>query len=869
MDIRKEFLDFFVSKNHELKQSAPLVLDDPTLLFVNAGMVQFKDIFTGKTPPPQNKTATSSQLCLRAGGKHNDLENVGYTARHHTLFEMLGNFSFGGYFKKEAISYAWEFITEHLKLDTNKLYVTVHNNDDEAYDIWKNIIQVDENKIKRFGDKDNFWSMGDVGPCGYCSEIFYDQGEEFFGSKEDYLGGDGDRFLEIWNLVFMQYEQHKDGSRSLLPNPSIDTGMGLERIVAIKEGVLNNYDSSLFMPLIGKMEQISNQKTNKQNIHSFRVISDHIRAISFVLDSGVLFGASGRGYVLRRILRRASRHGYLLGCKEPFLGELFDTLCEQMQNIYPSLKEKQSYIKEQIQNEEKRFCETISKGIMFFNQELENVGKDRVFDPKMAFKLYDTYGFPLDLTQDMLREQNITLDENAFNECMDEQKAKSSNSWNKKDSNDGDFNTLLEQFGVNSFVGYEHTNCKSPILAVLDESFKIINTNNNTNKSDSYWVMFKQTPFYAQGGGQVGDSGYFTFDDKKINVLDTKKFFDINLSLIQTDDILPLLECIKNKNDCSLHTNTTRQQEIRKHHSATHLLQSALKKVLGDNVSQAGSLNNEQKLRFDFTYDKALTKEQIAQVEEIVNELIYQNIQMQASNKSLDEAKKQGAIAMFGEKYDNDNVRVVSFGDSRDGSIELCGGLHIQNSGFIGGFKIISEKGVSLGVRRIEAVCGRAFMDMANENIQLVSTLQNENKTKDLQKYTSDLKQTNKQLQNTIKELQNTTSKELKSSTIDDNIVIIDEFDGDIKSKIDELKSKHQKVAVMLFGLRDKKMIVGGVRGIDNLSAKEWVNEICQFLDGRGGGRDDFASGGIKNDNKDKINEAKKLALNYAKKAIL
>ncbi|MBD3807934.1 MAG: alanine--tRNA ligase, partial [Epsilonproteobacteria bacterium] len=475
MDIRQQFLDFFASKAHEVVQSSPLVPDDATLLFTNAGMVQFKNIFTGIAPIPQNPRATSSQTCIRAGGKHNDLDNVGYTARHHTFFEMLGNFSFGDYFKKDAIAYAWEFVTskDYLALPVDKIWVTVHDSDDEAFEIWSS--HIDPNRIVRFGDKDNFWQMGDTGPCGPCSEIFYDQGEENFNTPEDKMGGDGDRFLEIWNLVFMQFERDESGTLHPLPKPSIDTGMGLERVVAIKEGVLNNYHSTLFMPYIEALEKLVGKKydyKDKQSA-SFRVIADHLRSVSFLLAQGVNFDKEGRGYVLRRIMRRAIRHGYLLGLREPFMYKLADVLVDKMSSHYGYLEARREPIKSAMKLEEERFFDTIEAGITLFNKELANT-KD-VFSGEVAFKLYDTYGFPLDLTEDMLRELEIGLDKNEFEKHMTMQREQSKASW--KGSGDalanGDFKELKEAFGINNFVGYEHKSYKSKVLALLDEDFKI------------------------------------------------------------------------------------------------------------------------------------------------------------------------------------------------------------------------------------------------------------------------------------------------------------------------------------------------------------------------------------------------------------
>ncbi|EJO1467262.1 alanine--tRNA ligase, partial [Campylobacter jejuni] len=550
MDIRKAYLDFFASKGHEITPSSPLVPDDATLLFTNAGMVPFKSIFTGEIPRPNPPRKTSCQTCIRAGGKHNDLDNVGYTARHHTFFEMLGNFSFGDYFKEQAIAYAWEFVTEVLKLPKDKLYVTVHENDDEAFNLWQKHIQ--KERIYKFGDKDNFWQMGDTGPCGPCSEIFYDQGQEHFNSSEDYMGGDGDRFLEIWNLVFMQYERSADGVLSPLPKPSIDTGMGLERVTAIKEGKFSNFDSSLFMPIINEISKLCNKTYVYESGASFRVIADHIRSSVFLLAQGVSFDKEGRGYVLRRILRRALRHGYLLGFKQAFMYKLVDIVCDLMGGHYTYLNEKKDFVKEQIRLEEERFLSTIENGIEIFNEELKNTKE--IFSGEVAFKLYDTYGFPLDLTADMLREKNLKVDEEKFELFMNEQKARAKASW--KGSGDktasGDFKNLLEKFGENHFVGYEKAECESKILALLDEDFKEVST-----LKDAGWVMLENTPFYATSGGQSADSGFIA----KREVLDTQKFFNLNLSFIKAGEELKVNDIVHARID------TEKREQIARHHS--------------------------------------------------------------------------------------------------------------------------------------------------------------------------------------------------------------------------------------------------------------------------------------------------------------
>ena len=632
MDIRAQFLNFFASKGHEITPSSPLVPDDASLLFTNAGMVPFKNIFTGEVPRPTPPRKTSCQTCIRAGGKHNDLDNVGYTARHHTFFEMLGNFSFGDYFKKEVIAYAWEFVTEVLKLPKERLYVTVHEKDDEAYTLWQ--AHIEKERIYRFGDKDNFWQMGDTGPCGPCSEIFYDQGEEHFHSSEDYMGGDGDRFLEIWNLVFMQYERSSDGTLSPLPKPSIDTGMGLERVYAIKEGKLSNFDSSLFMPLINQIASLCGRAYVYESGASYRVIADHIRSSAFLLAQGVSFDKEGRGYVLRRILRRALRHGYLLGLKEPFMYKLVDVLCELMGGHYAYLNEKKEAIKEQIKLEEERFLSTIEKGIELFNEELAKT--QNIFSGEIAFKLYDTYGFPLDLTQDMLREKGLSIDEECFERLMSEQKERAKAAW--KGSGDkavsGDFKILLERFGKNEFVGYTQKACESQILALLDENFKM---QEKLHKGQTGWVFLDKTPFYANSGGQVGDKGFLGENE----ISDTQKFFELNLSKITAKNELKLDEKLL------AHIDEGKREQIARHHSATHLLHYALRKILGAHIAQAGSLVEFNKLRFDFNHPKALTKEELEKIENLVNEMISSSYPALLEEMSLDDAKKKRCDSPF------------------------------------------------------------------------------------------------------------------------------------------------------------------------------------------------------------------------------
>ncbi|ECL6410964.1 TPA: alanine--tRNA ligase [Campylobacter jejuni] len=842
MDIRKAYLDFFASKGHEITPSSPLVPDDATLLFTNAGMVPFKSIFTGEIPRPNPPRKTSCQTCIRAGGKHNDLDNVGYTARHHTFFEMLGNFSFGDYFKEQAIAYAWEFVTEVLKLPKDRLYVTVHENDDEAFNLWQKHIQ--KERIYKFGDKDNFWQMGDTGPCGPCSEIFYDQGQEHFNSSEDYMGGDGDRFLEIWNLVFMQYERSANGVLSPLPKPSIDTGMGLERVTAIKEGKFSNFDSSLFMPIINEISKLCNKTYVYESGASFRVIADHIRSSVFLLAQGVSFDKEGRGYVLRRILRRALRHGYLLGFKQAFMYKLVDVVCDLMGGHYTYLNEKKDFIKEQIRLEEERFLSTIENGIEIFNEELKNTKE--IFSGEVAFKLYDTYGFPLDLTADMLREKNLKVDEEKFELLMNEQKARAKASW--KGSGDktasGDFKNLLEKFGENHFVGYEKAECESKILALLDEDFKEVST-----LKDAGWVMLENTPFYATSGGQSADSGFIT----KREVLDTQKFFNLNLSFVKAGEELKVGDIVHARID------TEKREQIARHHSATHLLHHVLREILGSHVSQAGSLVESNKLRFDFTHHKALSKEELESIEKRVNKMIINSSEAILENMPLEEAKKSGAIALFNEKYQG-NVRVLTLGESK----ELCGGTHVKNTAQIGSFYIVKESGVSAGVRRIEAVVSKAALEFVKNQLEELSKAKDELKNNDILSGVKKLKNEILSLKN---ELKNSSKTEFDSKNIQGVEICVKRVDnGDIKAMIDDFKNKFIKAVILLIQVKDEKItLAAGVKDAP-LKAGALVKEAAQILGGNGGGRDDFATAGGKD--LSKIDEALKQSLETIEKAL-
>ncbi len=845
MDIRNEFLQFFQNKGHAVYPSMPLVPNDATLLFTNAGMVQFKDIFTGIVPRPSIPRAASSQLCMRAGGKHNDLENVGYTARHHTLFEMLGNFSFGDYFKEEAILFAWEFVTKNLGFKPKDLYISVHEKDDEAVKLWEKFVPFE--RIKKMGDKDNFWQMGDSGPCGPCSEIYIDQGEKHFKGSEDYFGGEGDRFLEIWNLVFMQYERSNDGVLSPLPKPSIDTGMGLERVQALLEHKLNNFDSSLFAPLMEEISELTGLDYASEFQPSFRVVADHARAVAFLLAQGVHFNKEGRGYVLRRILRRALRHGYLMGLKEAFLYKVVGVVCEQFSNTHAYLKESKEMVMKECFEEEERFLETLESGMELFNLSLKHLNENKIFDGKIAFKLYDTFGFPLDLTNDMLRSHGACVDMQGFELCMQEQVKRSKASWKGKQNN-ADFSAILNAYAPNEFVGYETTECPAKVLGFFDSNFKEIT---EANPNQEVWVLLEKTPFYAEGGGAIGDRGTLLKDNEEAAlVLDTKNFFGLNFSLLEIKKALK-------KGDQVIAQVSDERLEIAKHHSATHLLQSALREVLGSHVSQAGSLVESKRLRFDFSHAKALNDEELEKVEDLVNAQIFKHLNSQVEHMPLNQAKDKGALALFSEKY-AENVRVVSF---KEASIELCGGIHVENTGLIGGFRILKESGVSSGVRRIEAVCGKAFYQLAKEENKELKNAKTLLKNNDVIAGINKLKESVKNSQKAP------VSMDLPVEKIHGvNLVVGVVEQGDIKEMIDRLKSKHERLLAMVFKKENERIALAcGVKNAP-IKANAWANEVAQILGGKGGGRDDFASAGGKDI--ENLQAALNLAKNTALKAL-
>jgi alanyl-tRNA synthetase len=746
------------------------------------------------------------------------------------------------------MAYAWEFITseKYLNLPTEKLWVTVHEDDDEAYELWQKHIAKD--RIVKFDDKENFWAMGDTGACGPCSEIFYDQGAEHFNGKEDYMGGEGDRFLEIWNLVFMQYDRDAEGTLHPLPKPSIDTGMGFERVVAIKEGVLNNYHSTLFMPYINKLSKMigTEYDYNASNSASYRVIADHLRSCSFLLAQGINFDKDGRGYVLRRIMRRAIRHGYLLGLREPFMYKMVDTLVESMGTQYHYLVERAESIKASMKLEEERFFKTIEDGIKLFNAELKNTTD--MFNGEVAFKLNDTYGFPLDLTEDMLREKNIKLDIDAFNRKLEAQKEQSKAGW--KGTGDaaatGDFKELKENFGLNEFVGYEKTSTTATVLALLDENFKRVEEINGKG-----WVFLSNTPFYAESGGQVGDTGILDFNNQKptVKVLDTKKFLEMNLSLVEGSvKVCDQVEALVHN----------RRAEIERHHSATHLLHAGLREILGDHIAQAGSLNDDKRLRFDFSHPQAMSNEELEKVEAWVNDKISRNITGVTKVMSVDEAKNSGAMALFGEKY-GDEVRVVSFGDA---SVELCGGTHVQNASEIGLFMITKESGVSAGVRRIEAICSKSALTEVHALRASLNEVKAELKNQNPMAGINKLKEDVKKLKTELKTALSSTKKELTVSEINGTTVVVEEVEaGDIKELIDEAKNKYPNIAIMLFQKKGEKVMIACGSKETTIKAGNWIKAIAPILGGGGGGRPDFAQAGGKDASK--IGEAKEKALAY------
>jgi alanyl-tRNA synthetase len=722
-EIRSTFLNYFAQNGHEIVPSSPLVpRNDPTLMFTNAGMVQFKNVFTGVEKRPYQR-ATTSQKCVRAGGKHNDLDNVGYTARHHTFFEMLGNFSFGDYFKDRAIELAWNLVTKEFGLPKDKLTATVYIDDDEAFNLWKKIAGLPESRIIRIAGSDNFWQMGDTGPCGPCSEIFYDHGDKIWGGPPGSPEADGDRFIEIWNLVFMQYEQVTPGVRNPLPKPSIDTGAGLERVAAVLQGKHDNYDIDLFVALIRAISELTGADPQGEQKASLRVIADHLRASSFLIADGVLPSNEGRGYVLRRIMRRAMRHAQLLGAKDPLMYRLVLALVREMGQAYPELVRAENLIEETLRLEETRFRKTLERGLTILDEKSATLKHGDMFDGDTAFTLYDTYGFPLDLTQDALRNRGISVDIASFTDAMDRQRAKARAAWagSGDTASENVWFPLREKLGATEFLGYETETAEGVVAALVKDGKDV----ESLKTGESGAIVLNQTPFYAESGGQVGDTGVMTGEGVRFRVTDTqKKAGDLFVHLGTVEQ-----GTLKSGTALLLDVDHARRSSIRAHHSATHLLHEALRQVLGDHIAQRGSLVAPDRLRFDFVHQKPITPEELSRVEDIANEVVLENDEVTTRLMGVDDARDAGARALFGEKY-GDEVRVVSMGktarehgsNALGWSVELCGGTHVRRTGDIGLISITGESAVSSGVRRIEALTGNHARKHANDSIALAKT---------------------------------------------------------------------------------------------------------------------------------------------------
>jgi alanyl-tRNA synthetase len=846
-DIRSAFLDFFAGKGHQVIESSPLVPgNDPTLLFTNAGMVQFKDVFLGKEQRSYVRAA-SSQRCVRAGGKHNDLENVGYTARHHTFFEMLGNFSFGDYFKREAIQYAWEFLTVTVGLPAEKLWVTVYEDDDEAADIWLKEIGVDPSRFTRIGDKpgkryesDNFWSMGDTGPCGPCSEIFYDHGDTIWGGPPGTPEEDGDRYIEIWNLVFMQYNRDGEGKMTALPKPSVDTGMGLERLAAVLQNVHSNYEIDLFQALIKAAAAATN--TVDLESKSLRVIADHIRSCAFLVVDGVLPGNEGRGYVLRRIIRRAIRHGYQLGQQEVFFHGLVDALDEQMGDAYPELRNAKEHVKRVLRIEEERFAETIEQGMRILEESIDNL-PGKIIPGEVVFKLYDTYGFPLDLTADIAREHELEVDTDGFEREMTAQRerARAASSFSAEQSAD------VQLDGETDFTGYERLDDRSTVIGLFKDGEAI----DRLTAGEKGMVVLDRTPFYAESGGQAGDAGQLISNGMQFRVADTQKQGSAVFGHIGEVDEGEL----SIGDSVVANVDTQRRLDTQLNHSATHLLHAALRQILGDHVQQKGSLVEAARLRFDFSHFEPIPREQLIEIERLVNQHIRENHMVETRIMAIEDAKASGAMALFGEKYD-DQVRVLRMGEF---SVELCGGTHVKATGDIGLLKITMETGIASGVRRIEAVTGAQALEHVEddeERLLRIGSVVNAARD-DLEEKVSKLVEHNRKLE---KELQALKSKlasaagsDLASQAVDVNgaKVLAAKLDGvepkSLRDMLDQLKNKLGSGVVLLITTNgDKVNLIAGVTKdlTDRCKAGDLVRMAAEKVGGKGGGRPDMAQAG-------------------------
>ena len=873
-EIRNTFLDYFEKNDHRIVESSNLVPNnDPTLMFANSGMVQFKNVFTGLEKRDYVR-ATTSQKCVRAGGKHNDLENVGYTPRHHTFFEMLGNFSFGDYFKEQAISYAWNLITKEFGIDKKRLYVTVFHEDDEAFNFWKKIAGFSDDRIIRIATSDNFWSMGETGPCGPCSEIFYDHGDHLKGGLPGTKDEDGDRFIEIWNLVFMQFEQINKDKRINLPKPSVDTGMGLERIAALLQGTHDNYETDHFKKLIQSISDIVEKKPDSNNLSSFRVIADHLRASSFLIAEGVLPSNEGRGYVLRRIMRRGMRHSHLLGAKEPVFYNLFKTLQEEMSGNYPELNRAEALIRETLKMEEEKFLVLLDRGIKILNDEISKI-KD-VLPGEVAFKLYDTYGFPLDLTEDILKNKSLKIDTEKFQSLMKESKELAKKNW--KGSGDSAVEdiwfSIKDKLGATEFLGYETNQAEGLVLSLLKNNKEV----EVLNQNDEGMIITNQTPFYGESGGQVGDVGEIVSGDFKFEVTDVqKKLGDLFVHYGKV-----INGSIKLQQNVEMKINVTRRNDTRAYHSATHLLHESLRRVLGSHVTQKGSLVEPSRLRFDFSHMKPISPEEITQIEKFVNKMVEKKSEVKTRIMTPNEAVENGALALFGEKY-GEEVRVLSMGEDEGKyfSTELCGGTHVKNTSDIGKFKIISQSSIAAGVRRIEALRDKQLDDYLQnkEKLSSLSSEKNEETINTLAKEIIKLGGKPNLDQEDQKSLIKNLTKQLEllsvSSILKDkskNIIIDETINGtkvrfqkvnglppkELRKLVDSGKKELAEGIVIVFASQEDK--VGVAVGVtDDLTSKyDAVNFVklgSEIIGGTGGGgRKDFAQAG--GQDQTKINEA-------------
>ena len=863
-EIRNSFLKYFEKNDHTIVESSNLVPNnDPTLMFANSGMVQFKNVFTGLEKRDYVR-ATTSQKCVRAGGKHNDLENVGYTPRHHTFFEMLGNFSFGDYFKERAIQLAWNLITKDFGLDKNRLYFTVFNEDDEAFNLWKKISGLGEDKIIKISTSDNFWSMGETGPCGPCSEIFYDHGDHLQGGLPGSKNQDGDRYIEIWNLVFMQYEQLSKDKRINLPKPSVDTGMGLERIAALLQGTHDNYETDHFLKLIESTSESLKIKPNEKNMSSFRVIADHLRASSFLIAEGVLPSNEGRGYVLRRIMRRGMRHSHFLGAKEPIFFNIFKTLMNEMSENYSELKQAESLIKETLRSEEEKFLVLLERGMKILNDEITKVKK--VLPGEVAFKLYDTYGFPLDLTEDILKNKSLTVDHNKFKSLMQQSRELAKKNWKGSGDNSVDkiWFKIKDRLQPTEFLGYETNQAEGIILSLIKGNEEV----KNLNKGDEAMVILNQTPFYGESGGQVGDTGLITAGDFIFRVSDVqKKLGDLFVHYGSVEN-----GSIKLNDNVEMKIDTDRRENIRAYHSATHLLHESLRRVLGTHVTQKGSLVAPDRLRFDFSHMKPISSEEIIKIETLVNRTVEKKSEVKTRLMTPKDAVENGALALFGEKY-GDEVRVLSMGDEEEKyfSTELCGGTHVRNTGDIGKFKIVNQSSIAAGIRRIEALRDKQLDEFLSKKEKLsdLSSQKNDEIIKNLSEEITKLggkpnleksdqkeliKNLNKQFdQLSIKNILNDKSKNIIKDELINGVKvrcqnIKDLPTKDLRKLVDDGKKEIGEGIVIIFAHKNGKVGLGvGItkKFIDMYDAVKLAKIGSEIIGGKGGGgRPDFAQAG-------------------------